>query len=113
MAQAPSLRIAKARLSGETLSVLWYAIAKLDFENLLVLNQTEAAAELDMQQQNFSRAMAKLVEVEVIEKGPKVSGRNTYRLSPTFGWKGSAKSHREELNRRVKAAGLTVIDGAK
>jgi len=109
MAQEPSMKLATARLTGETQSVLWYAIAKLDFENLLVMNQSEAAETLGMKQQNFSRAIAKLVAIDVIEKGPKVSGRNTYRLNPSFGWKGSAKSHRDALNARMKQAGLSLV----
>lgn len=111
MAQGPIMTLAKAKLGGEAGSVLWYALAKLDFENLLVMNQTEAAEALGMKQQNFARALAKLVELEVIEKGPKVSGRNTYRMSPSFGWKGSAKSHRDALNARMKQAGLSVVKG--
>lgn len=112
MAQNPSMTIAKAKLGGEAQSVLWYAIAKLDFENLLVMNQQEAADELGIKRQNFARALAQLIELEVIEKGPKVSGRNTYRMNPSFGWKGSAKSHRDALNARMKKAGLSLIEGS-
>ena len=113
MAQHPAIAIAQLNLGAEAYRVLWHAIGHLDFENLLVLNQTEAATRLGMKQQNFARALAKLIDAEIIEKGPKVSGRNTYRMNPSFGWKGSAKSHREALNARIKEAGLTVHKGGK
>jgi len=104
---------AKLNLGGEAYRVLFYAISTLDYENLLVLSQTDAARELNMKQQSVHRAMDQLIGAEIILKGPKVSGRNTYRLNPNFGWRGSAKNHRQELANRVKAAGLTVIDGQK
>lgn len=110
VAHNPSLEIAKAKLGEEALRVLFYAIAKLDYENLLVINQQDAAKTMNMQRQNFARALQKLVDIEVIEKGPKVSGRNTYRMNPSFGWKGSARSHREALSSRMKAAGLSIIE---
>lgn len=113
MAQNPAKTLALAKLGEEAYRVLMYAIATLDYENLLVMNQTEAAGEMRMKQQNFGRALNKLIAAEVIEKGPKVSGRNTYRMNPSFGWKGSAKSHRDALNARMKHAGLAVIDGGK
>lgn len=109
MAQNPAQTLAKLKLGEEAYRVLFHAIGHLDFENLLVLNQTEAAAALGMKQQNFARALNKLIAAEVIEKGPKVSGRNTYRMNPSFGWKGSAKSHREAINARMKKAGLSLI----
>lgn len=112
MAQNPAKALALAKLGEEAYRVLFYAVSTLDYENLLVMNQTQAAAEMGMKQQNFGRALAKLIEAEVIEKGPKVSGRNTYRLSPSFGWKGSAKSHRDALNARMKQAGMSLVHGA-
>lgn len=109
MAQNPAKQIAQLKLGEEAYRVAFYAIATLDYQNLLVLNQTETAQALNMKQQSVNRAMKKLIDAEVIEKGPKVSGRNTYRLNPAFGWKGSAKSHREALNARMKKAGISVV----
>lgn len=113
VAHHPATRIAELKLGEEAYRVLFYAIGHLDFENLLVLNQTQAAAKLKMKQQSVNRALAKLIAAEVIEKGPRVSGRNTYRINPSFGWKGSAKSHRDALNARMKQAGLSLIEGQK
>jgi hypothetical protein len=95
MGQDAALIFAKRRkdLGEEGLGVLMAVIAKLDFENLLVLNQAEIARVLDMKRENFNRSLKKLVAMGAVIEGPKIGVSRSYRLNPNFGWKGSAKNH--------------------
>lgn len=109
MAQAPMVKLAEAKLGGEALSVFLLLCGKLDFENLIVVNQTELAKQLGTQQPGISRAIARLVEEGVVLQGPRVSGRVTYRLNPSYGWKGSAKNHHAALRERMKVARIERV----
>ena len=96
------------RLQGQDLRVLLLLMYRLDFENWLRVSQADLAAELGMQKQNLSRAIRRMVEAQVLLEGPKVGTSKTYRLNPAYGWRGSAKKHREALRDR-----LEVIQGGK
>ena len=113
MAQDAMLQLAKLNLGNEASRVLFLVIAKLDFENWINLNQAALAAELGMQRTNFSRALRKLIDVGVVLAGPKVGRNGTYRLNPSFGWKGSARGHVDALRDRMKARGMSVIEGGQ
>lgn len=108
VSQNPMLELAKANLGGEASRVLYFVLAKLDFENWINLNQSASADEIGMQRPNFARGLKKLLEIGVVIPGPKVGRNSTYRLNPSFGWKGSAKGHNEALSDRMKARGLSL-----
>jgi len=95
MSQDAILVFAQRRkeLGEEGFAVLMTVLAKLDFENLLVLNQAELARTLDMKRENFNRALKRLVGMGAVLEGPKIGINRSYRLNPNFGWKGSAKNH--------------------
>lgn len=112
VAQDPMLELAKANLGGEANRVLFYVLAKLDFDNWINLNQSAGADEIEMKRPNFARGLKKLVEIGVVLPGPKVGRNATFRLNPSYGWKGSAKGHNEALQARMRARGLSVVDGA-
>ncbi len=109
VAQDPMLELAKANLGGEANRVLFYVLAKLDFENWINLNQSAGADEIQMKRPNFARGLKKLVEIGVVLPGPKVGRNATFRLNPSYGWKGSAKGHNEALQARMRARGLSVV----
>lgn len=111
VAQNPMLELAKANLGGEANRVLFYVLAKLDFENWINLNQSAGADEIQMKRPNFARGMKKLVEAGVVLTGPKVGRNATFRLNPSYGWKGSAKGHHEALSERMRARGLSLVPG--
>ena len=113
MAQGPLIKLAKANLGGQALKAFMLLCGKLDFENWVNVSQAELANELSMNPSHMSRAIAKLIAEGVILKGPSVGNRKTYRLDPAYGWKGSAKNHRDALNQRVKHAGLAVHEGGR
>ena len=84
--------LAKQDFTGETWRVLACVMAKLDFENYILIKQADVAIALRMPKQNVSRAMSVLLEKGVIHSGPKVGQVKTYRLDPSFGFKGRAKN---------------------
>lgn len=110
MAQPALMALAQSDLSGEAMRVLFAVLARLDFENYIQLNQAELAGSIGMRPTNFNRALRALEGQGVLVRGPKVSRSLTYRLNPSFGWKGSAKGHNEALQDRMKAAGFSVVE---
>lgn len=109
MAQAAWEMIATADLGKEDFRVMAALMARLDFENLIQVPQSEVALKLGMQRQNVNRSIKRLIDLELILEGPKVGRSKTFRLNPSLGWKGSAKGHHQALKERMDAAGLRVI----
>lgn len=97
MSQNALMSLARADLGAEAQRVLFALLSKLDFENSLSINQSELARDLGMRPSNMSRAVARLVSEGVVLTGPTLAGRRTYSLNPTYGWKGSARGHRDTL----------------
>lgn len=112
MAQ-PAMKAFSQIKSLEAQRVLWALLARLDYENYVLVNQKEIGDELGIKPPNLSRAMKLLAEHAILITGPKVGRSSTYRLNPSMGWKGSTTSHSKALNERMKAKGMTVIDGGK
>ena len=106
------LHLAKSNLTLEETRIIMLLFSKLDFENWLRISQSDIAKELDMQRSNISRAIKRLVEKGILHKGPKVGTSWTYRLDPSFGWKGKAskKKQTQDALRKAKELGLTVLD---
>lgn len=109
MAQDALMTLAKMDLGDEARRVLFAVLAKLDFENYILLNQAEIGEAIGIQRANVSRAISKLEEAGVLMRGPKAGRSSTFRLNPSVGWKGSASNHRQALRDRMKAAGLSVV----
>lgn len=82
--------LANEKLNYEEYRVLMKLLAKLDFENYIRITQTKIASELGMQRTNVTRAIKGLLDRDILRKGPKVGGSNTYRLNPMIGHKGRA-----------------------
>ena len=93
MAQGPLDLLAAADLDGSDLRVLLHLLSRLDFENLLVINQVEIARGLSMRREHVNRSIKSLMNLGVLLQGPRIGIHRSYRLNPQFGWKGSAKSH--------------------
>lgn len=110
MSQGPMIELAKSDIGTEGFRVMLIILANIDFENWIQINQSDLAKQLGMKRQNFSRAVAKLVEIGALLEGPKVGRSKVYRLSPSYGWKGSAKGHHEALRERMRARGLSLVE---
>lgn len=112
MAQ-PAMQMFSQIRSLEAQRVMWSLLARLDYENFVLVNQTEIAAELEMKKPNFSRAVKYLADMNILLVGPKVGRCSTYRLNPSMGWKGKGTNHSKALNDRLKASNMTVIEGGR
>lgn len=97
-----------AKLNGRDYDVLFCLLENLDFENLIHINQTDIAQELNMEKTNVNRSIKRLSELGALLKGPKVGRNCTYRLNPNFGWKGSTKNHEKAIKK-----GFKLIQGGK
>jgi hypothetical protein len=117
MSQAALQELAR---QGKTLGldgyrVLFSLLARLDFENLILLSQAEIARELSMHRAHVQRAIKRLVSIDAIIEGPRVGIHRSYRLNPEFGWKGSGKTHvvalgeyrQKRLSQASKGEGLS------
>ena len=104
---------ARRDVGGETLRVFLYLNARLDFENIIQIQQTEIADRLGMHKQSVHRSIRKLEDLGIILRGPKVGRSSSWRLNPNAGWKGKvthlrqAQRHHLEL---VKAEENPVSD---
>lgn len=79
-----------ADLVGQDLRVLLIYLGYLDYENFLQLSQQRVADILGVKKQRVYESTQKLVQKGILIKGPKVGNHNTYRLHPSYGWKGKA-----------------------
>ena len=94
MAQEAMMMLAQSNLTGNDMKVMWAMLARLDYENLIQVNQAEVSEQVGMNRHNVNRSIKKLIELGVILEGVKIGISRSYRLNPNFGWKGSAKGHR-------------------
>lgn len=101
-------------LGLEAWRVFAYLNSRLDFENLIVVQQTEMGAALGMKPPAVSRAVRLLVGKQIILKGPKLGGVGSYRLNPHYGWKGKVQNLTKARQARLRAvaeeAGPDVLD---
>jgi Fic family protein len=94
-------------LGGSGFAVMFAMLARVQMRNdYQAVNLTEIAETVGVERANVSRAMKKLVETGIFLQGPKIGVQNTYKLSPEYGWKGSAKEHRDALR-------INVSEGSK
>jgi hypothetical protein len=114
MAQDPLIQIATDReLTGESRALLFYLLARLDFDNFISLSQKEAGEALGWKKQNVSRAFKLLESKRLILRGPKLGSSYAWRLNPQYGFKGNpeGKVCRDTFQGNVLA--FTVIEGGK
>ena len=95
-------------MTGETLRVWMHLLSRLGFENFILLNRNEVAAELELKPTQVSRSISKLLEKELIIKGPKMGRSYPYRLNMNIAWRGGpdAYNKNKELNQKMPASEL-------
>lgn len=108
MAQDMMEVVALSGLTGNDYNVLMMMLSRLDYENLLVVNQSELAKKLGIERSHFSRSLKRLIDEGIILKGPKIGVSRSFRLNPTYGWKGSASNHKKAVKQHFE-----VIRGGK
>lgn len=109
MAQNALVALAQADLGDQARRVLFVILGKLDFENYILISQSEIAETIGMHRSDVSKAIAKLEGEGVILRGPKAGRSATFRLNPAYGWKGSASNHQKALRERMKASNIAGI----
>ena len=109
MAQNAMMELARSDLGAQDWRVFAAVVARLDFENFLLLTIADLAKEIGMQRSHASDSIAKLERLGVLIRGPKAGRSSTFRLNPSFGWKGSATNHQKALRDRMKAVGMSVV----
>jgi DNA-binding MarR family transcriptional regulator len=73
-----------ATFGREAYRVLWYLTEQLKFDKFSPINTGEISSDLRMKSQAVSRALRTLAREGVIERGPKVGQRNSFRFSPSI-----------------------------
>ena len=82
-------------LTKESLRVLMFLMARLDFENWIQITQKEISEKLGIKKSNISKAVLLLEEKGIISRGRKLGRSSAFRLNPYFGWKGKVKNLEE------------------
>ena len=102
MAQNGAEILAQSNLSGNDFKVLMKLLSVLDYENLIQVSQADVARELNMHRQHVQRSIKRLIDLGIVLEGVRIGISRSCRLNPNFGWKGSAKGHREALHEHLK-----------
>lgn len=104
---------ARAELTGKDAAVLFRLIALLDMHNFLEVNQADLAKSLKMQRPHVARSIRQLVKLEILLQGPRNGIVRTYKLNPSFGWKGPNKKHKDAIIEEMSRRGWMVVEGTK
>ena len=102
--------LAKEVGSISDFKVLFKLLGVLDYENLIQVSQVEIAESLGMKRQHVNRSIKRLVELGCLLEGPRIGRSMSYRLNPSFGWKGSAANHKKALQDRMDEKGFSVVE---
>ena len=104
------MMLAQSNLTGNDMKVMWAMLARLDYENLIQVNQAEVSEQVGMNRHNVNRSIKKLIELGVILEGVKIGISRSYRLNLTSGGKAQPKA----IGGSARALeGYQVIRGAQ
>lgn len=103
MSQDAGMMIAKSDLKVTDLKVFHALTSLLDFENALLLCQSDLADELGMQRATVNKSIKRLVSFGAVLEGQKSGRIRTYRMNPEFAWRGSARNHVTALDQYRKS----------
>ena len=74
------------------MKVMWAMLARLDYENLIQVNQAEVSEQVGMNRHNVNRSIKKLIELGVILEGVKIGISRSTGLTLTSGGKAQPKA---------------------
>ena len=92
MAQEAMMMLAQSNLTGNDMKVMWAMLARLDYENLIQVNQAEVAEQVGMNRHNVNRSIKKLIELGVVLEGVKLVLAALTDLTPTSVGKAQPKA---------------------
>lgn len=79
-----------------------WLLCTIGIGNFCYVNQAEMARRLNIERATASRAIKKLIELNILIPGPKSGKSNTYQISPAFCFSGKIengiKARREEID---------------
>jgi len=87
--------MAQQNMTGEQWKVFAAMCSVMDFDNYIRINQTALAKKLHTNKGNISRAIKKLMDLDIITEGPRAGLYKTYMLNPNIGMKG--KHRRDKI----------------
>jgi DNA-binding MarR family transcriptional regulator len=91
--------LAKSSLTGADFRVLFMIMPWIHNGNMVKVNQSVLARELNTQQSSVSRSIRRLISVGVLDRLDTMAGR-AYFLNPHFGWYGADNGeHTQAVNR--------------
>ena len=79
-------------ITGRIHRILWFLVARLDFENWIQISQKEICEELSMRKEDVSSGIKLLEKKRILLRGPKVGRSYSFRINPDFGWKGDVRN---------------------
>ena len=85
MAQEAMMMLAQSNLTGNDMKVMWAMLARLDYENLIQVNQAEVAEQVGMNRHHVNRSIKKLIELGVVLEGVKIGISRLTGLILTLG----------------------------
>ena len=77
-------------------------LARLDYENLIQVNQAEVSEQVGMNRHNVNRSIKKLIELGVILEGVKIGISRLTGLTLTSGGKAQPKAIGSVLHEHLK-----------
>lgn len=97
--------LAKQDMTGEQWRVFAYLMSKLDFDNFLKIQQKDICEALQLNKSNVSKAIKRIIELDIITVGPMAGRSKTYRLNPRIAHRGAKNFQNtiieyDELKRR-------------
>ena len=92
MAQEAMMMLAQSNLTGNDMKVMWAMLARLDYENLIQVNQAEVSEQVGMNRHNVNRSIKKLIELGVILGASKSALAALTGLTLTSGGKAQPKA---------------------
>lgn len=100
----------QAKPGAEAHAVYLVLLTMVDYENWIHVDQGVIARRSAISQPHVSRAIAKLTELGVLIKGPKVGRFGTLRLNPSYGWKGKPHAYSSAVLDFQKARNAQQLD---
>lgn len=112
MSSAPYIALAKDKdLTLTSINILHYMLGTIGYGNIVTVTQKDIVEALGIAQGHVSKSIKLLVEKEILLKYKKVGNGWTYRLNPTYGYRGSASLKGEgEKIRRIEDGKVIFID---
>jgi DNA-binding Lrp family transcriptional regulator len=76
------LELSRLNLTGQDHRVLWILLGTMEFENLIIINQTVIAGMLGIHRSAISRSITRLKAADILRQCGKIGVLDKYMVSP-------------------------------